>query len=251
MAKRSTKPVPSGIVRALAEQLRRDGAVWDGRGRRSLEETRPALISVLMARLGLSRSVIQRALHGRSRAAPRQGSRYDTAGRSATSRSESRSEITRQGPKAGSNSYYRAITAAMAAAHTRPGSRAERPALHAPRPAEPSSPPPSDIPKHTDIKHLEDLLPVSPIVPPVPGARGLEAIGLQTRPQTSRPQALSPVPASTGSQRASNARPNPALIQARQVLEDGIDVMLSQGEPTAELRQLLLEVQRVLAQRLH
>ena len=251
MAKRSTKPVPSGIVRALAEQLRRDGAVWEGRGRRSVDETRPALISVLMSRLGLSRSVIQRALHGRSRAAPRQGSRYDTPRVSGTSRSESRSEIAKQGPKAGSNSYYRAITAAMAEAHARPGARAERPALQAPRPAEAASAPQVHIPKPSDIKHLDDLPAVVPAAPPMPGARGLEAIGLHSRPQTGRQVVPGSLQASAGAPRASGSRPNASLILARQVLEDGIDVMLSQGEPDAELRSLLLEVQRVLAQRLH
>ena len=250
MAKRSTKPVPSGIIRALAEQLRREGTVWEGRGRRTLDETRPALISVLMARLGLSRSVIQRALHGRSRAAPRQGSRYDTPVRTETSRSESRSEITRQGPKAGSNSYYRAITAAMAAAHARPGPRAERPALQAPRSSEPAAGPSIHISKHSDIKHLEDIQAASPAIPPLPGARGLEAIGLQARPQAGRQPGAVPQPASAGSLRGADTRSQAPLILARQVLEDGIDVMLSQGEPDAELRSLLLEVQRVLAQRL-
>jgi len=247
MAKRSTKPVPSGIVRALADQLRREGTVWEGRGRRAVDETRPSLISVLMARLGLSRSVIQRALHGRSRAAPRQGSRYHSSSGHLTSRSESRSEIVKQGPKAGSNAYYRAITAAMAAAHTLPGTRAERPGLAAPLPAGAPPTPSKYTSKNPDSKHLQDLSAIPSEQSPVPGARGLEAIGLQARPLPGR-QSVSATSAAAASSTPGIAAPDQAVrIQSRQLLEDGIDLVLTQGAPDAELRHLLIEVQRLLS----
>jgi hypothetical protein len=243
MASRSTKPIPSGIIRSLAEQLRRDGSVWEGRGRRPVDESRPSLISVLVQRLGLSRSVIQRALHGRSRAAPRQG----RAGASPLlSRSESRSDLRPPAPKGGAHTYYRAISAAMAAAHQLPAALKSESARPAPGSTPTSTRDPHTIPNPYHGKHLDDVRSPQVVPPPVPGARGLEAIGLQTKPTVPPQEPRSSTLPIIYSDAASGPRVRSLHTQGRQLLEDGIDVLLSSGNLDPELKRLLLEVLDVL-----
>jgi hypothetical protein len=244
VAARSSKPIPSGIVRALAEQLRREGTVWEGRGRRPVDEVRPALNAVLMQRLGLSRSVIQRALHGRSRAAP-VSNRASQAPR--LSRSESRSDLGPPGKRSGANAYYRAISAAMAAAQQLPSAS----------PRELPMPPTTrgtgvdtsqkNIRKDHDNKDLDDIFPTRSASPAGVGGRGLDAIGLHSKPAHPQPPSIS-APMTIRDPRSSQALGGtPAILtQGRQLLEDGIDLLLSSGVVDPVLKRQLLDLQDVL-----
>ena len=64
----TAKSPSSAVIRSLAAQLTSSDAVWVGRGRKPINETRPALIPELCRITSLSRSVIHRALIAADRA---------------------------------------------------------------------------------------------------------------------------------------------------------------------------------------
>jgi hypothetical protein len=208
------KPVPSRIVLELRKQLLTANRVWNGRGRKPIDDQRPTLVQELVRITGLSREVIHRILSGRSRSA-----KVSTGNRnSLTKINVSASVSNRQNtlyppiapPPGASDDFNASMARAMAHAYASPPPPALKTStVAAPTPSRPA--PPNN----------------SPQAKRDPGVKGLEDIGL-----------------------ASSIAAKPIVsveaIEARRALQDGIDWFLSTGRPPPALRGMLEETARYL-----
>ena len=233
------------MIRTLAANLRSQGKVWVGRGRKPKDDPRPTLIQELCRTTGLDRSVVHRALAGKPRAS-RRARHLPPPSDPGTQRSQGLAQVMAQSVR---NQSTPSRLGAVHRTELNVGKNVAHRGLTGP-----------SVPQteQTDGKKMAiqsissqslrtDRRPQAPpaAVPPsvqVPGARGLEHIGLRLNPLTSAPDPARPPPTKA-------ARPvqTPHQLAAIRALEDGIDFMLAEGDPPPDLKTAIKHLQMVLA----
>jgi hypothetical protein len=216
------RTLASKTIRSLAADLRKSNKVWEGKGRRPVDEQRPTLIQELHRITHLSRDVLHRALSGRSRS----GS-MAVRNRGSKSVKISVADIVADGLKGSAVPLT-----------TRPivGNRASilTPSFQGVA-AFPSDP---VVPEETSPLSAQG---------PIPGARGLEAIGLRISPPSGMRPSVGVAPPISPKGPTGAVPTKSAAIEARRALQDGLDWFLADGYPPPALRELLEKVEKLLS----